>query len=167
MDGLERTVGTNGDQLQQSVANRATAADLWQFCLKHYSIQEVKHACLKLQDQHQGNVNLALMLAWLESLGYSLLPDDLNTLKQALVRSEHLLVSYRQLRRDLKERVGSGQYKKLLNFELMLEKQQQQDLVAALNQLPWQPHPPSVLEYYCRQLKPSAQSLYPVLRVNR
>jgi uncharacterized protein (TIGR02444 family) len=167
MDGATGRTGSHGGGIQSSlIPGRANAADLWQFCLQHYGKQDVKQACLKLQDQHQGNVNLALLLAWLESHGYGLAPESLSQLKQSLSRSEHLLIAYRNLRRDIKPRVGAGQYKKMLNFELSLEKFQQQDLIHALNQQTWLTESPSPLAYYCRQLSPSAKLLYPALRAS-
>ncbi|SIO17666.1 TIGR02444 family protein [Salinivibrio sp. ES.052] len=166
MDGATRRVGNPGGGIQSTLTpGMANAADLWQFCLHHYDKQEVKQACLKLQDEHQGNVNLALLLAWIESYGYGLAPESLTQLKHALSRSEHLLIAYRHLRRDLKPRVGSGQYKKMLNFELSLEKFQQQDLVDALNRQTWLTQAASPLAYYCRQLSPSARNLYTSLQV--
>ncbi|OOE74115.1 TIGR02444 family protein [Salinivibrio sp. ML290] len=166
MDGATRRAGSPGGDIHSKLTpGMANPADLWQFCLHHYGKPEVKQACLKLQDEHQGNVNLALLLAWIEQHGYGLAPESLSQLKHALSRSEHLLIAYRHLRRDLKPRVGSGQYKKMLNFELSLEKFQQQDLVEALNRQTWLTDTASPLAYYCRQLSPSARNLYTSLRV--
>lgn len=168
MDGATRSARSPGGDIQPTLTpGMANAADLWQFCLHHYAKQEVKQACLKLQDEHQGNVNLALLLAWIESHGYGLSPESLTQLKHALSRSEHLLIAYRHLRRDLKPRVGTGQYKKMLNFELSLEKFQQQDLIEVLNRQSWLTQAASPLAYYCRQLSPSARNLYTPLRVDR
>ncbi|MCF9378299.1 TIGR02444 family protein, partial [Vibrio parahaemolyticus] len=45
---------------------RLTLERLWQFSLQYYSVREVKEACLRLQNSHHGNVNLLLLLKWLD-----------------------------------------------------------------------------------------------------
>ncbi|ODA30176.1 TIGR02444 family protein [Veronia pacifica] len=149
--------------MPKPLIQQATAEGLWQFSLAHYSHNDVKQACLKLQDDYQGNVNLALMLVWLEFSGFSFSDDSLNILRQAIADSEMLLRRYRYMRRELKSELSHANYQKLLNFELMLEKKQQQDLVSTVNQLPWLTDGPSTLRHYCLQLSASAVTLYPQL----
>ncbi|CZF84602.1 hypothetical protein GCE9029_04507 [Grimontia celer] len=163
MDGSSGTTGANGSGVPRPLKQQATADGLWQFCLHHYGQQEVKHACLKLQDQFKGNVNLALLLAWLEDTGFSLSASSLAQLRQSLVQSETLLTRYRLMRRDLKPQLSRGAYQKMLNYELTLEKFQQQELLTCVNQQTWQENASSSLEMYCSQLDADAHYLYPAL----
>ncbi len=163
MDGSSGTTGANGSGVPSPLKQHATADGLWQFCLHHYGNQEIKHACLKLQDAFKGNVNLALLLVWVESAGFTLSASSLATLRQALAPSETLLSRYRLMRRELKPQLSRGAYQKMLNYELTLEKFQQQALIACINHLPWEEDAPSALELYCAQLDPAARSLYPTL----
>lgn len=163
MDGSSGTTGANGSGVPSPLTQHATADGLWQFCLHHYGNQEVKHACLKLQDQFKGNVNLALLLAWVEDAGFTLSPASLATLRQSLIQSETLISRYRLMRRELKPQLSRGAYQKMLNYELTLEKFQQQELLTCINQLPWEPQGPSALERYCEQLDTAARYLYPTL----
>ncbi|RXJ73434.1 TIGR02444 family protein [Veronia nyctiphanis] len=163
MDGTPGGTGNHGSSFPKPMIQQATAEALWQFSLSHYSHHDVKHACLKLQDDYQGNVNLALLLVWLELSEFSLSDSDLYKLKSALSDSETLLRRYRQVRRDLKAELSHSGYQKLLNFELMLEKKQQQDLIAAVNHLPWLTGGHSAVKSYCLQLSASAVHLYPLL----
>ncbi|WP_080263733.1 TIGR02444 family protein, partial [Vibrio parahaemolyticus] len=43
-----------------------TLEHLWQFSLQFYGVREVKEACLSLQNNYHGNVNLLLLLRWLD-----------------------------------------------------------------------------------------------------
>ena len=43
-----------------------TLERLWQFSLQYYSMRGVKDACLNLQNHFKGNVNLLLLLKWLD-----------------------------------------------------------------------------------------------------
>ena len=49
-----------------------TLERLWQFSLQYYSVREVKDACLSLQNNFHGNVNLLLLLKWLDEQQVSL-----------------------------------------------------------------------------------------------
>ncbi|MEI8609300.1 TIGR02444 family protein [Enterovibrio sp. Hal110] len=163
MDGTSGTTGGNGSGVPSPLKQAATPDGLWQFCLHHYSKQEVKHASLKLQDSFKGNVNLALLLVWLEDAGFTLSAYSLAALRQSLTHSETLLTRYRLMRRDLKPQLSRGAYQKMLNYELTLEKFQQQELLACINQQPWLDEGPSTVELYCEQLDIAARYLYPTL----
>ncbi|PSW19212.1 TIGR02444 family protein [Photobacterium sanctipauli] len=134
-----------------------SADAFWQFSLEHYSKTGVQAACLSLQDNYLGNVNLALLLLWLDSQNMPLPPSRLNQLQTALTRSDKLLASYRHLRKQLKPSVSKPEYEQLLGFELLLERSQQQDLIAKLNQQPI-PHkvdtvsPTGNVDAYCQLL---------------
>ncbi|WGW00595.1 TIGR02444 family protein [Vibrio sp. YMD68] len=130
-----------------------TLERLWQFSLQYYSVREVKQACLELQNQFHGNVNLLLLLKWLDEQKVSFQDEDWHKVEECLGRSEALLHSYRELRRKLKRHVPDTLYRESLQFELQLEKQQQSDLVDCINGLPLNHcEHQSLTQRYCRQL---------------
>ncbi|BDU35810.1 TIGR02444 family protein [Vibrio nigripulchritudo] len=112
-----------------------TLERLWQFSLQYYSVRQVKEACLSLQNQYQGNVNLLLLLKWLDEQKLAFGQDDWHPIQDCLIRSENLLVNYRELRRKSKSHLPDTLYRETLQFELLLEKQQQSDLVDCINGL--------------------------------
>lgn len=132
----------------------------WEFALTHYARPGVEQACLCLQDSYQGNVNLALLLHWLDTQAQALPADALPALLAALTDTDALLSHFRQLRRELKPGLAPAAYRKLLDFELALEKRQHRDLLAALARSCPVPHPaanqpnpqPPNLANYARQL---------------
>ncbi|WP_194436789.1 TIGR02444 family protein [Vibrio fluminensis] len=130
-----------------------TLERLWQFSLQYYSVREVKEACLTLQNHHHGNVNLLLLLKWLDEQGATIALRDWAQVEQCLSRSETLLSSFRELRRKLKLTVPDSLYRETLQFELQLEKQQQSDLVDCINGLTLHNAEDEPLTLrYCRQL---------------
>ncbi|MCW8334379.1 TIGR02444 family protein [Vibrio sp. SCSIO 43135] len=130
-----------------------TLERLWQFSLQYYSVREVKEACLQLQNQFHGNVNLLLLLKWLDEQQVSFRDEDWHKVEECLGRSEALLHSFRELRRKAKVHLPDTLYRESLQFELQLEKQQQSDLVDCMNslQLTNNQSEPLTLRY-CRQL---------------
>ena len=130
-----------------------TLERLWQFSLQYYSVREVKDACLNLQNQFKGNVNLLLLLKWLDEQQAAFFDEDWHKVEECLGRSETLLHSYRDLRRKLKSHVPDTLYRESLQFELQLEKQQQSDLVDCINSIELQTNQDEPLTLrYCRQL---------------
>ncbi|EGA72309.1 hypothetical protein VISI1226_20245 [Vibrio sinaloensis DSM 21326] len=130
-----------------------TLERLWQFSLQYYSVREVKEACLNLQNQFKGNVNLLLLLKWLDEQQVCFLEQDWHRVEECLGRSEALLLSYRELRRKLKPQVSDTLYRESLQFELQLEKQQQSDLVDCINSVElYINHAEPLTLRYCRQL---------------
>ena len=130
-----------------------TLERLWQFSLQYYSVKDVKDACLNLQNQFKGNVNLLLLLKWLDEQQAAFLDEDWHKVEECLGRSETLLHSYRDLRRKLKSHVPDTLYRESLQFELQLEKQQQSDLVDCINSIELQINQAEPLTLrYCRQL---------------
>ncbi|MBD8513190.1 TIGR02444 family protein [Photobacterium sp. WH77] len=139
----------------------------WRFCLQHYSLGGVSQACLQLQDDFRGNVNLALLLLWLDSQQYSLSETEIRQLDKALAASDSQLKAYRQLRRALKPQLDQPGYQQMLDFELLLEQSQQQDLIRCLNHQAQQaraalPPPADNLGQYCQHL--NAASLTAAIR---
>ncbi len=132
---------------------RLTLERLWQFSLQYYSVREVKEACLRLQNSHNGNVNLLLLLKWLDEQQLTLTEADWPTVLECLNHSENLLHSFRDLRRRLKNHLPDTLYREALQFELQLEKQQQADLVECLNRLTLYPaHAIPLTLQYCKML---------------
>ena len=130
-----------------------TLERLWQFSLQYYSVREVKEACLHLQNHFKGNVNLLLLLKWLDEQQVCFQEQDWHKVEECLGRSEALLHSYRELRRKLKLHLPDTLYRESLQFELQLEKQQQSDLVDCINSIELTVnHAEPLTLRYCRQL---------------
>ncbi|ELV8626524.1 hypothetical protein ATY35_05710 [Vibrio cidicii] len=130
-----------------------TLERLWQFSLQYYGVKEVKAACLSLQNQFNGNVNLLLLLKWLDEQQLSFDEEEWHKLQSCLGRSETLLHTYRELRRQCKQHLPDTLYREALQFELQLEKQQQADLVECINTLALRPnHTEPLTQVYCRHL---------------
>ncbi len=130
-----------------------TLEHLWQFSLQFYGVREVKEACLSLQNNYHGNVNLLLLLRWLDEQQLIFQEKDWHLVQSCLGRSETLLHSFRDLRRHLKSQVNDALYRETLQFELQLEKQQQSDLVDCINSLSLIKNDGDPLTLrYCRQL---------------
>ncbi|MEF1311619.1 TIGR02444 family protein [Vibrio mytili] len=130
-----------------------TLEHLWQFSLQFYGVREVKEACLSLQNNYHGNVNLLLLLRWLDEQQLIFQEKDWHLVQSCLGRSEALLHSFRDLRRHLKSQVNDTLYRESLQFELQLEKQQQADLVECINSLSLIKNDGDPLTLrYCRQL---------------
>jgi len=135
------------------VAISLTLERLWQFSLQYYSVREVKEACLHLQNHFKGNVNLLLLLKWLDEQQVCFQEQDWHKVEECLGRSEALLHSYRELRRKLKLHLPDTLYRESLQFELQLEKQQQSDLVDCINNIELAVnHAEPLTLRYCRQL---------------
>ena len=145
---------------------RLDADRFWAWSLEHYRAPGVRNACLRLQDQHRGNVNLALLLIYLDRGGVSVSPDGLGMLIEALAPSASLIDTYRSMRRSLKDQLQPSGYRRLLNFELELERRQQQDLLRCMVARPRVAAPTDVshgnLDRYCLTL--GAGPLAPALR---
>jgi len=137
--------------------------DFWQFSLSHYAQAGVQPASLRLQDTYQGNVNLALLLHWLDTQNIHLSDAELYTLKASAASSDIRLHQYRAMRKQLKSQLDIAGYKQLLEFELNLEQDQQLALITQFN-LFTVPKPkvisPSLLTNnlarYCQQQKATA-----------
>ena len=137
-----------------------TLERLWQFSLQYYSMRGVKDACLNLQNHFKGNVNLLLLLKWLDEQQVCFKDQDWLKVEECLGHSETLLHSYRDIRRRLKSHVPDALYRESLQFELQLERCQQSDLVDCINNLKLEKNLGSPLTLrYCRQL--GAEHLYP------
>ncbi|MDV7105441.1 TIGR02444 family protein [Vibrio sp. TH_r3] len=137
----------------KKTASFLTVERLWQFSLQYYAMRGVKEACLSLQNNFNGNVNLLLLLKWLDEQQLIFDRNDWNQVQQALLRTETLLLHYRHLRKKTKSHLPATLYRESLEFELLLEKQQQSDLVECINILELTPNNKEPLALaYCRSL---------------
>ncbi|MGF1713417.1 TIGR02444 family protein [Photobacterium chitinilyticum] len=111
-----------------------SSQDFWQFSLSHYARAGVKTASLTLQNEYQGNVNLALLLHWLDTQRIGLTDLEINALITVLTLSDTRLEQYRAMRQQLKPQLDQAGYQQLLAFELELEKSKQHELLGQINQ---------------------------------
>lgn len=111
-----------------------TAEEFWAFSLGIYKADDVKNACLHLQDSLDINVNMLLLLLYMAKLNYACDYQDIAVLQEAIADSERVLKAHRKMRKQLK--LGDPQaYKAALEDELALEKAQQNILVSRAAQL--------------------------------
>lgn len=128
----------------------------WDFSYDHYFKADVEAACLALQTFHHGSVNFALLMLWLDSQHIVLSADQRHRLQQSLQPTDGLLQDYRAMRRALKPQLDDAGYQQLKDFELKVERQQQHDLIAHLNQMTLQAvtpdEPATNLARYCQSI---------------
>jgi len=121
--------------------NLVNSNDFWQFACSLYAKPEQQHILLDLQNQQGKNVNLCLLLYYLDSLNLSINAEQLNTLQQIANEFDtQVLKPLRSARGYLKanqqEIVDYANIRQeLLSAELKLERQQQQILIDAVNGL--------------------------------
>ena len=112
-----------------------TAEELWQYSLSHYP--KIDTLLLELQDNYQLNINLFLLCGYAQQQGCAI--DELqlaHLTSQCNDWQQQLIAPFRVLRRSLKASLSHEQYQSMLTMELALEKQQQQQLVLSLPELP-------------------------------
>ncbi|MFY8301078.1 TIGR02444 family protein [Pseudoalteromonas sp. SS15] len=118
--------------------SRLTPDTFWQFACDIYSKNGVQPLLLELQDEQQKNVNLCLLLIFLDSLKLQLTPTQFSALDNAAALSDaQLLNPHRLTRKNLKKHHSQRtEYavirKQLLENELALEKLQQSLLLDVL-----------------------------------
>ncbi len=79
----------------------------WDFSLRVYAAPEVGSACLAFQDRYGGDVNLALLCAWLGYLGVRVDAAAIAKLDQLLAGwRDQTIEPLRAVRRRLKETIG-------------------------------------------------------------
>ena len=111
----------------------------WQFACKLYSKDGMQTKLLGYQDQQSKNVNLCLLLYYLDSLELAVTPSQLSELELCIAEfDQQALQPLRATRAYLKTIQNEvSDYatirKELLNAELKLEKQQQGMLIDAVN----------------------------------
>ena len=111
----------------------------WQFACKLYSKDGMQTKLLGYQDQQGKNVNLCLLLYYLDSLELAVTPSQLSELESCIAEfDQQALQPLRATRAYLKTIQNEvSDYptirKELLSAELKLEKKQQQLLINAAN----------------------------------
>ena len=107
-----------------------TPADFWHWSSHAYG--QRPQAWLEVQTLG-GNVNLALLLHWLDQAGLIVGPTPL---QGALAETDAVLIPWRALRKRLKPRLDEAECQAMLAHELALERLQQAALLRALQALP-------------------------------
>ncbi|GAA65133.1 hypothetical protein P20311_2938 [Pseudoalteromonas sp. BSi20311] len=121
--------------------NLLNSDNFWQFACQLYSEDGMQARLLNYQTQQGKNVNLCLLLYYLDSLNLTISQTQLNKLEQSISEFDKLaLKPLRATRAYLKaNQTEIADYavirKELLSAELKLEKQQQQMLINAVNRL--------------------------------
>ena len=111
----------------------------WQFACKLYSKDGMQTKLLGYQDQQSKNVNLCLLLYYLDSLELAVTPSQLSKLESCIAEfDQQALQPLRATRAYLKTIQNEvSDYpiirKELLSAELKLEKKQQQLLINTAN----------------------------------
>lgn len=112
-------------------------AQLWQWSLALYPL--IKPQCLHWQDEYQANVNLLLLLLYLQRQQQPLSAAQLQQLCDALQPQQALTRQLRQLRRQLPPHLTAAEANQLkqalLQTELAAEQVEQRLLVQALPRL--------------------------------
>ena len=120
--------------------NLLNSNNFWQFACTLYAKPEQQQTLLGLQNQQGKNVNLCLLLYYLDSLNLTISQTQLNKLEQSISEFDKMaLKPLRATRAYLKaNQTEIADYavirKELISAELKLEKQQQQILIDAANE---------------------------------
>jgi len=120
--------------------NLLNSDHFWQFACTLYAKPDQQTTLLALQNQQGKNVNLCLLLLYLDSLNLSVSTQQLNTLINVISGFDtHALQPLRAARSYLKANQNTiSDYaairEELLSAELKLEKQQQHMLISAVNE---------------------------------
>lgn len=136
MAGVERRTG----KLKRS---ELTAADFWNAAVTLYSEPSVQKCCLQAQDKQGINVNLLLLMMWLENQSHPLSLSQYNQLKATLEPfNKAFTAPLRYQRRrlsehpQLPEKSRKQLKEKLLAAELILEAEEQVLLITRYHELP-------------------------------
>lgn len=138
------------------------AADFWHFSLDYYS--QIKPICLAWQDQLNANVNLLLLLCYLEQQQLAISKQTLASLDKTLSSFNKAITQrLRSLRRRasviacLTKQQKQHFKQQLLKAELVAEQQEQQLLIQALvgspNSIVENASSAPLLELYLAQLQ--------------
>lgn len=117
----------------------------WQFACKLYSKDGMQTKLLGYQDQQSKNINLCLLLYYLDSLDLAVTPSQLSELESCIAEfDQQALQPLRATRAYLKTIQNEiSDYpnirKELLSAELKLEKKQQQLLISKINRMELSP----------------------------
>ena len=135
------TAPQSGDHgmFDQKPAGVSARPDLWSFSLSIYQSEGVPEACLYLQDELGGDVNILLFCLWVSAQGDVPVDTELLALAHDRVHAwrNRVVETLRQLRRDLKGGVSPLEQERVEAFrdrvkilELAAEREQQVALAA-------------------------------------
>lgn len=141
---------------------KVEANQFWQFSLDYYT--KVKPVCLAWQDRFNANINLLLLLCYLEQQQWNIKAQTVHKLSLAVTAyNNHITQRVRHLRRRVSVLTSltasqQQQFKQaLLAIELIAEQHEQQLLVQSLNTTANQDIIPNrcshLLELYLQQLQ--------------
>jgi uncharacterized protein (TIGR02444 family) len=102
--------------------------EFWQFSLQLYAESGVAETCLKLQNQHGGQVNVILWCLWLGGRGITLTSELLLlAARQLQPWQQQATVPMRDIRQNIKACAGADSllYQQAKAFELELERYEQ------------------------------------------
>lgn len=120
--------------------------ELWRWSLLFYP--DVKNTCLAWQDQYGLNVNLLLLLLYLQRQQLLCSSEQIELLHQSLTAQQQFTLPLRQLRRrlpaSLNEQAAQQMKQALLQAELCSEQLEQQQLLATLALCALMPADPAV-----------------------
>ncbi len=137
--------------------NRATeASDFWDFSFTVYTRTGVAELCLMMQDHYGFDINLILLMLWLEKQQLSPTQEGWAELLEVSSHWQKTLLA--PAREERQKAKGSEFYEQLKAQELELEKKEQQALLGCLcNKLICQTDAlPSPLNYYITELEAPA-----------
>lgn len=109
--------------------------DFWRYSLSRYQFKDLQDQLLNLQNNFNGEVNLALLCLWLDSKHIQIDRYCFVFLEAVIFERSDKIKLLRNAREVLKLEISSEQYEQILNIELNLEKKQQSDLVEKLKEL--------------------------------
>lgn len=120
--------------------------EFWQYSLQYYTRDNNQTILLWLQDNAALNVNVVLLLMYLQTKGLYISIDQLSHLNKNNQDLDRLTSSFREKKRILKaDNISKGmadyrtvEYQALLQQELDLEKQQQMALIDIASKFSWQ-----------------------------
>ncbi len=130
---------THSDPTDSQASNEQTAGQLdnsfWQFSLALYAKPEAANYCLRLQDQHNMQVNLLLYSIWLTFEGCILEPSLIKQNSQLQNWLTQIIPSIRYARKQVGEKSKQDPlYKQLKACELTAEQQAQAQLFSLKRQ---------------------------------
>jgi uncharacterized protein (TIGR02444 family) len=148
-----------------SGANPWKGADLWDFSLAIYDIEEVREACLAAQDQLDADVNVLLLCCWLAATGRGAVDaEDFARLSQATsIWHTEVVKPLRAARRRLSKPPGSVSRRdaeafrdQVANIELKAEHIEQTVLTETIGRAPVVHN----LEYWQRDMRQSLATYF-------
>lgn len=135
----------------------AKADALWAYCVDIYGHADVAAHCLRLQDSYGLDVNIILLLAWMNGCGWPRLmhQDVARLVRTSQLWQKEIIGPLRQLRQQIKgacQANAPGIYESVKSSELEAERAEQIALIGALDDLSVKPS--------CQKTDSDPQRLY-------